>query len=74
MNPGVVDMIAKFVAVNAVATLVLAVMSYALSALILNGLEALDRWLDPSSRMRNAHPHLKYAAKKPPVATDGNGS
>jgi hypothetical protein len=44
----VVDMMAKIVAVNAAAVLLLAVMSYVLSALMLNGLTSLEKWLDPS--------------------------
>lgn len=48
-------MVGKFVAVNAVATLVLAVMSYALAAMSLNLLESLDRWLDPSNRGVSNH-------------------
>lgn len=50
IDSGIVDMVGKFVAVNAVATLVLAVGSYALAAASLNLLEALDRWLSPSRR------------------------
>jgi hypothetical protein len=48
IDPDVVDMIGKFVAVNAVATLLLAVLSYTLSAVLLSGLARLDRWLDTS--------------------------
>jgi len=44
-------MIAKGVAVNAVAVLVLAVMSYVLAALILRGLAAFDAWMDPSRKL-----------------------
>jgi len=51
----VVDMIAKVVAVNAAATLLLAVMSYVLSALMLNGLASLERWLDPSLKPGSGH-------------------
>ncbi len=50
IDPDIADMIGKFVAVNAVATLVLAVGSYALAAASLNLLAALDRWMDPSRR------------------------
>ena len=53
INPEVVDMIGKILAVNAVATLLLARLSYAWSALSLNALAALDRWLDPSSTARD---------------------
>jgi len=48
-------MIAKVVAVNAVATLLLAVMSYALSALMLNGLASLDRRLNSSLKPGGDH-------------------
>ena len=48
-------MIAKIMAVNAVAILLLAAMSYAVSALMLEGLAALDKWLDPS-RKRGSGP------------------
>lgn len=44
-------MIAKVVAVNAVAVLLLAVMSYALSALLLRGVASFDAWLDPSRKL-----------------------
>ena len=50
VDPEVVDMIGKFLAVNVVVTLLLAVLSYALSALMLNSLAAVDRWLNPSRR------------------------
>jgi hypothetical protein len=50
IDPGIVEMVGKFVAVNVVATLVLAVGSYALAAASFNLLEALDRWLSPSRR------------------------
>ena len=43
MNADVLDMIAKVVAVNVVATLILAVLSYFGSALMLEGLASLDR-------------------------------
>lgn len=48
MDPEVLDMIAKVVGVNVVATLLLAVLSVVFSAVMLNGLAWLDRWLDPS--------------------------
>ena len=50
----VVDMIAKVVAVNAVAVLVLAVMSYVLSAVMLNGLASLlsGCWIPRSSPVK----------------------
>jgi len=63
----VVDMVAKFVAVNAVATLVLAVMSYALSALLLDGLEAVDRWLDPSKAMEKQNSLIRNIPNDPPA-------
>ena len=52
----VVDMIAKVVAVNAAATLLLAVMSYVLAALMLNGLASLERSLDPSLKPGSDYP------------------
>jgi hypothetical protein len=52
MDPEVLDMIAKVLGVNIVATLLLAVLSVAYSALMLNGLASLDRWLDPSRTER----------------------
>ena len=55
LDPEVVDMIAKVVAVNAAATLLLAVMSYVLSALMLNGLASLEQWLDPSLKPGSGH-------------------
>lgn len=59
IDPDIIDMVGKFVAVNAVATLVMAVMSYGLAAMSLNLLESLDRWLDPSNRgvSKNVSPH-----------------
>jgi hypothetical protein len=51
IDPGIVDMIAKIVAVNAAVTLLLLVMSYVGSALMLEGLAALDRRLNPSFRL-----------------------
>lgn len=43
-------MIATGAAVNAVAVLVLAVMSYVLAHLILSGVAAFDAWMDPSRK------------------------
>jgi len=54
VEPEIVDMIAKVAAVNAVAVLLLAVMSYVLSALMLNGLATLEKWLDPSLKPGSA--------------------
>jgi hypothetical protein len=51
----VVDMIATGVAVNAVAVLVVAVMSYVLAHLILSGLAALDAWMDPLRKPDGGH-------------------
>ena len=53
-DPEVVDMIVKFLAVNAGAMLLLAGLSYVVSALMLEGLAALDRWLDPSRRSKRS--------------------
>jgi len=53
-DPEVVDMIVKFLAVNAVALSLLAVLSYVVSALMLEGLARLDRWLDPSRRSKRS--------------------
>jgi len=50
IDPGIGEMLGKFVAGKAVATLVLAVMSYALAVVSLNLLEVLDRRLDPSKQ------------------------
>ena len=50
MDPDVVKMIGKIAAVNAVATLLLALLSCAWSAVMLNALALLDRWLDPSRK------------------------
>ena len=50
IDPDIVDMVGKFVAVNVVATLVLAVGSYALAVASFNLLAALDRWMNPSRR------------------------
>jgi hypothetical protein len=74
IDPNIVDMVAKLVAVNAVAVLVLAVMSYALSALMLDGLEALDRRLDPSRALAKGSPRLKNPPHQPPLPTDSTGS
>ncbi len=60
----VIDLAAKFAAVNAVAALLLAVMSFVLSAFMLNRLAAFDRWLDPSRPMGDISPRLDDA---PPV-------
>lgn len=54
VDPNVVDMIGKILAVNAVAVLLLAVLSYTLSGLMLNGLAKLDRWLDASQNDNHA--------------------
>ena len=53
-DPEVMDMIMKFLAVNAGAMLLLAGLSYVISALMLEGLAALDRWLDPSRRSKRS--------------------
>lgn len=53
MNPEVVDMIGKVLAVNVVATLLLAVLSYAWSFWSLKAVALLDRWLDPSGKDRD---------------------
>lgn len=72
-DPDVIDMIAKFVAVNVVATLVLAVLSYVLATVMLDRLEFLDRWLDPSRMTGNGHPRIKHAPSRPPEPTARNG-
>lgn len=46
LDSELLDMIAKVVAVNAVAALLLWVLSYATSALMLEGLASLEKWLD----------------------------
>ena len=74
IDPDVVDMIAKIVGVNAVAALLLAVLSYAGSALLLRGLEAVDRRLDPSYRKWSGHPTLPKSPIQPPGPTRGNGT
>ena len=56
MDPNIADMVAKCLAVNAAATLLLVVLAYVGSALILNWLQSLDRWLDVSQRKENANP------------------
>lgn len=66
IDPEVVDMFGKVAGVNVVAALLLAVMSYGLSALMLNGLTALDRWLDPS---RNEAKRALLDAKVDPGTT-----
>ena len=53
MNPEVLNLIATFAAVNAVLVVLLAVMSYATSALMLELLSWLDRWMDPSRKLRD---------------------
>lgn len=50
LDPDLLKAAGDILAVNAVATLVLAVMSYLLSRWSLDGLEWLDRWLDPSRK------------------------
>jgi hypothetical protein len=72
-DPEVINMIAKIVAVNVVATLVLAVLSYALGAFLLDRLTDLDRWLDPSRIRGNGHPQLKHAPSQPPEPTAPSG-
>jgi uncharacterized membrane protein len=62
----VVDMIAKVVAVNAAAVLLLAVMSYVLAALMLNGLASLESWLDPSLKPESSSPDPQGAHQQPP--------
>ena len=73
IDPNVVDMAAKFVAVNAVATLVLAVLSYAFSAVMLDGLDALDRWLSPSRAMGKGSPRLKNTTNSTEPRSRGFG-
>ncbi len=51
IDPEVFDMIGQILVVNAVATLLLVVMSYAISALMLDGLAVVDKWLDPSRKL-----------------------
>lgn len=53
MNPEIVDMIAQLAAVNAVLMIVLAVLSYATSAFMLELLTWIDRWMDPSRKHRD---------------------
>lgn len=65
-DPDVLDMIAKFVGVNVVTTLVLAVLSYVLATVMLDRLAAFDRWLDPSRMTRNGHSPLKNAPNQSP--------
>lgn len=48
VDPEMVVLIGKILAVNIGAALLLAVLSYAWSVLSLNALGYLDRWLDPS--------------------------
>ena len=48
-------MIAKVVAVNAAAILLLAALSYVLAAVMLNGLASLERSLDPSLKPQREH-------------------
>lgn len=55
IDPEIVDMIAKVAVMNAAATLLMVVMAYAGSALALNGLAALDKWLDPSLKPGRSH-------------------
>jgi len=50
VDPDVLATIGKVLAINIVAALVLALLSYAWSVWSLNTLAALDRWLDPSSK------------------------
>jgi hypothetical protein len=59
IDPDIADMVAKFLAVNAAATLLLAVLAYIGSALILNWLQSLDKWLDASQKKGNANLGLK---------------
>ncbi len=49
-DPDVFGLVAKILMVNAAATLLLAGLSYATSALMLNGLAFLDKRLDPSRK------------------------
>jgi len=55
IDPNVVDLIAKFAAVNAVVILLLAVLSYACSKLMLEGLAALEQRLDSTLRPASGH-------------------
>ena len=55
MDPEMVSAAANILAVNAVATLLLAVMSYLLAKFALDGLESIDRRLDPSHHARKGN-------------------
>jgi hypothetical protein len=57
LDPDLLKAAGDILAVNAVATLVLAVMSYLLSKWALDGLEWLDRWLDPSRKHGKVEKH-----------------
>ncbi len=74
MNPEVIDMIAKFVAVNVVATLLLALMSFTLSAFMLNRLAAFDRWLGPTQTMVDDDPRVEGAPSQPSGPLRGSGA
>jgi hypothetical protein len=56
LNPDIVLMILMGVAVNAVAALLLFGLSYFGSALALEGLAFLDKWLSPSSSVQPERP------------------
>jgi hypothetical protein len=64
IDPELLDMIAKYVGVNAVATLLLAVLSYFGSGWMLEGLAWVDRRLDPARRWRKGSPVLEKTPDK----------
>lgn len=67
IDPNILDLIAKVVAVNIVATLVLALLSYACSKLMLEGLASLEQRLDSTLRPASGHVDAENERHRPTV-------
>lgn len=72
-NPEIGDMVTKYLAMNAAAIVVLAVLSYVSSVLLLAWLESLEKWWNASERKRYGNLSLKRTPNEVPLPTRASG-